>query len=359
MATREARAAIAEETLAVLQKGSYETRGGRGQRRQRIDLKPFLQHAIGSTTLHPAAEPSLLPGVLQILPGLIEVSRETTLQAGQRLHSELGAGASSLCILNFASARNPGGGFRKGSQAQEESLARSSGLVACLEAHHNDFYMPHRKDPQDGLYSHLMLHSPNVPFFREDQGSFCPLWCASVITSPAPNANLSAPRHGKVAVDNIMMERCYHILRLARDQGHSDLVLGAFGCGVFGNDPKHVAACFYNLLCDGGELAGHFHRIVFAIPGHQDDINFEAFRTQFSSVEVAQGTTCARSLPEDADAKLGSCHEDPWAKASYDKKTTTSKHEGVSTCSEETQVDSMATLGGSLLEDVATEDEDC
>jgi len=242
---------------------------------QRVVLKPFLQYAISNTTLHPATEPLLLPRVLRTLPGLIEVTQETTLEAGQRLHNELGAevATSALCILNFASARNPGGGFQNGSQAQEESLARSSGLFACLEAHHDDFYMPHRKDPQDGLYSHAMLHSPNVPFFREDRGSFCPLWCASVITSPAPNAGLAAPKQGQAVVDNIMEERCYHILRLARDRGHTDLVLGAFGCGVFGNDPKHVAACFCNLLCDSGEFAGHFRRIVFAIPGHQDNTN--------------------------------------------------------------------------------------
>merc|ERR1711972_695724 len=109
--------------------------------------------------------------------------------------AELGArGGGAVCLLNFASAKKPGGGFQNGASAQEESLALSSGLYACLAPHYEDFYSPHRRDPHGGLYSHAMLYSPRVPFFREDSGHFYPLWTASVITSPAPNAGVAGRR---------------------------------------------------------------------------------------------------------------------------------------------------------------------
>ncbi len=71
-------------------------------------------------------------------------------------------------ILNFASAKNPGGGFLGGSQAQEESLARSIALYASLQSEFQ-FYEEHR-EMVILLYSHSMIFSPNCPVFRDDQG---------------------------------------------------------------------------------------------------------------------------------------------------------------------------------------------
>lgn len=43
------------------------------------------------------------------------------------------------------------------------------------------------------------------------------------------------------------------------------LVLGAWGCGVFRNDPAQVAGAFRTLLGPGGRFAGAFERVAFGI----------------------------------------------------------------------------------------------
>lgn len=204
---------------------------------------------------------------------LIQVTSETTVAAAKRLYDDLESRENgSLCILNFASAKNPGGGFQNGAEAQEESLARASGLYACLRGHIDDFYEPNRRDSRDGLYSHAVIHSPNVPFFRTDDGALCPLWYASVITSPAPNAGVALKKRGQVEISEALHERCGRILRVAKQQGHTHLVLGAFGCGVFQNDPKEVAGAFDAWL-QSSEFVCAFHHVVFAIPGSSDQLN--------------------------------------------------------------------------------------
>ena len=92
-----------------------------------------------------------------------EVTGETSTGAGQRL--VLGEGAAGVAILNFASARNPGGGYLGGARAQEEDLCRSSALyTTLLEA--RDYYEAHRAD-RDTRYSHRVIFSPGVPVYRD------------------------------------------------------------------------------------------------------------------------------------------------------------------------------------------------
>src|SRR5205823_7936071 len=94
-------------------------------------------------------------------PTRFEVANETTLAAARRL---LTAGLRPVA-LNFASATAPGGGFLSGARAQEESLARSSGLYACLVG--NAMYEFHRPR-HDPMYTHYAIYSPDVPVFRTD-----------------------------------------------------------------------------------------------------------------------------------------------------------------------------------------------
>jgi uncharacterized protein (TIGR02452 family) len=63
-----------------------------------------------------------------------------------------------------------------------------------------------------------------------------------------------------------MATRVDLVLRTFAAQGGRDIVLGAFGCGVFRNRPERVAEAFRRALFDHG-LAGHFATVTFAIPG--------------------------------------------------------------------------------------------
>eukprot|EP00746_Dinoflagellata_sp_MGD_P160799 gnl/MRDRNA2_/MRDRNA2_87716_c0_seq1.p1 gnl/MRDRNA2_/MRDRNA2_87716_c0~~gnl/MRDRNA2_/MRDRNA2_87716_c0_seq1.p1 ORF type:complete len:393 (-),score=59.95 gnl/MRDRNA2_/MRDRNA2_87716_c0_seq1:71-1249(-) len=273
------RAAVARETLEVLREGSYHLNG------EKTDIASVLDRARNRTILYPASQ-IMMNSASQgsnYDSFSIEVTQETTVQAGLRVSTELGCDSQRpVCLLNFASAKNPGGGFEGGSLAQEESLACSSGLYACLLPHMSDFYTPHRKDPKDGFYSHAMLYSPEVPFFRDSDSAFCPLWTADVITAPAPNAGVVMRKHSKAELVGVLQERISRILHLAEEQGSTHLILGAYGCGVFKNEPEDVAAAFAKYLQGVDKIGnGVFKRITFAIPGGEEDHNFKVFHNYF------------------------------------------------------------------------------
>jgi uncharacterized protein (TIGR02452 family) len=167
----------------------------------------------------------------------------------------------------FASAKNPGGGFRTGAQAQEESIARASALHACLESV-PEFYSFHRQQ-RDLRYSDRVIYSPAVPVFRDDKGTLLDEpYPVSFLTAAAPN--LGAIRRNQPAdagtVPDVLAARAGRVLRVAAAHGHRVLLLGAWGCGVFGNDPAMVAAAFAGQIARSGDW---FDRIVFPVYDRQ------------------------------------------------------------------------------------------
>jgi uncharacterized protein (TIGR02452 family) len=162
--------------------------------------------------------------------------------------------------LNFASATHPGGGFLSGARAQEEYLARSSGLYACLKD--NPMYEFHRSN-YDPLYSNYAIYSPQVPVFRSDDGLLLEEpYCVSIITSPAVNASKLDPGRRR-EIKPAMWRRILKILSIGIMHGHDSIVLGAWGCGAFGNDSSEIARLFKDAL--EVNLKGAYRRVIFAI----------------------------------------------------------------------------------------------
>ena len=181
---RSGRAALASETLAALAVGYYTLRDGR-----RIEIAATLQQCVAGTKLVLPESLSLLVDAADATPRgfastRIEVVNEPTLNGIRRLRQD---SAASIAALNFASAKNPGGGFLGGSQAQEESLARSSGLYASLSAI-PDYYEYHRAQGS-ALYSDRVVWTPDCPIFRDDAGALLDEpHSAAFLTCAAPNA---------------------------------------------------------------------------------------------------------------------------------------------------------------------------
>lgn len=104
---------------------------------------------------------------------------------------------------------------------------------------------------------------------------------ASVITAPAPNAGqfLRQELGSAEQVKETLRRRAHHVLAIARQHGHRNVLLGAWGCGVFCNDPEHVSHAFGEWL-EAPEFAGSFDRVVFGIydrtPGQHVLNNFKA-----------------------------------------------------------------------------------
>ncbi|MBX7221736.1 MAG: TIGR02452 family protein [Blastocatellia bacterium] len=276
---RERRAALAQATLNILDQGRYHTPLGR-----EVTLNPQQETALAGTKLF---RPTDFPKEIQIQPEArkystnLTVTNETTLEAARRL--VLANPKSDVLALNFASAKHPGGGFLSGSQAQEESLARSSGLYPCLVQMKEMYEFNQRCGTC--LYSDFMIHSPQVPVFRNDDGALLEEpYLVSFVTAPAVNAG-AVKRNESRNISRIlpvMTERARKLLWLAWEKGHTDLVLGAWGCGVFGNEPRDIARIFAGLLTSNGMFESVFRQIVFAVYDRSEEkAGWKAFAGSF------------------------------------------------------------------------------
>ena len=274
MANRGERAKIAAETVAITTSGTYAAPSGRS-----VSVADSVRAAVESSELFTPGEAAKLPErARQTLSSRsfatrFDVRNQTTFAAARRLVERYGA--DRVAALNFASAKNPGGGFLSGSQAQEESLARASALVPTLERH-AEYYHANRKSPSL-LYTDHLIVSPRVPVFRDDDDNLlAEPWEVTILTSPAPNAGALA-KNDPVRlpqVETTFRRRIEQVLSAAVVFRQTALVLGAWGCGVFGNSPAAVARLFGEHLLTGagggtggggGAFARAFEHVTFAV----------------------------------------------------------------------------------------------
>lgn len=211
--------------------------------------------------------------------GNIRVSKMRTLEAASSYDGK------KVAILNFASAKNPGGGVENGASAQEESLCRISTLYPCLccrEAF-DRFYLPHRKSHNPHGNGDI-IYTPDVVVIKTDEAIPALLpspYKVDVITCSAPNL-----RDKKLTADEqytLHYKRGERIIQSALLHEVEVLVLGAFGCGVFENDPKVVAKAYRDLLNMYGAC---FEEVHFAIHSKKHDMmNYLAFAETFQKTK--------------------------------------------------------------------------
>lgn len=183
-----------------------------------------------------------------------------------------------MAILNFSSYKNPGGMFLNGSKAQEECLCHESYLYNVL-SHCNDFYEWNNKHKNKALYLNRGLYSPNILFIRKNGEHSESLRFCDVITCAAPNKS-AAQKYQSVSEEEnteVLMSRIKFVLDIAKDNNVDTLILGAYGCGVFGQNATEVAIIFREYLNTTHKC---FKRVVFAIPKGKCG-NLEAFKRVF------------------------------------------------------------------------------
>ncbi|MFC7993843.1 TIGR02452 family protein [Streptomyces pilosus] len=283
---------IARETEGIVAAGGYRAPGG-----HEVSLAARIDAARDGTRTYgpePVAVPAFRPAVTRF-----EVTGESSFGAARRL-------AGATAVLNFASARNPGGGYLNGAQAQEEALCRASALYTCLRRAPG-FYDHHRAH-RDPFYTDRVIHSPAVPVFRDDRGRLLDVpFTAGFLTSPAPNAGVvlrTAPeRAGELP--HALGARAGRVLETAAVHGYRRLVLGAWGCGVFRNDPAQVAAAFRTHLAPGGRFAGAFEHVAFAILDRTREGTVRAAfeRTLADLLSGPPGVSSSRTAPAAADVR--------------------------------------------------------
>ncbi len=251
-------AALGKSALETIASGRYSNAAG-----QTRDLSATIATAVAvKRSLSP--DTSLpTPDPVRFRETSVQVINEITLAASWRLAQE----GRRVLALSFANGIHPGGGFVKGNRGQESVLCRSSALYATLEG--DPMYAAHAARPEPDSTDWAIL-SPDVPVFRADEGS--PLeepWLLGILTCAAPYA----PKLGRDRAGDLMESRIRRVLAIARAFDYEDLVLGAWGCGTYDNDPARIAAIFRAAL---EEQAGAFRQVVFAIADWSPERRFLA-----------------------------------------------------------------------------------
>ncbi len=255
---------VAADTIAITTAGSYLAPSSHD-----VDIAAHVGRAVDGTRLLRSAD-SLAAFARARRAGCarIEVTGERTGAAAKRLVDD---GARSVGLLNFANGVRPGGGFLHGARAQEEALCRCSALYACLSSSRAAAFYAEQEAADTALVLDHVLVSPDVPFFRDEELRLLDApFTATVLTAAAPDLGWlharvdsdlePASRYDDVPALFARRARC--VLGAAADAGVDALVLGAWGCGAFGNDADVVAAAFAGALNEAGAAVA---LVVFAV----------------------------------------------------------------------------------------------
>jgi uncharacterized protein (TIGR02452 family) len=244
---RDRAALLGRSAVAAADQGRYRTGDGGS-----VDWSAAVEHAR-------AAKLSIPPdAILPPRPATagaqtrVQVANETTLEAARRLVDQ----GLRVLALNFANGLHPGGGFLTGARAQEQVLCRSSALFATLDG--DPMYQAHARRRLPDASDWAIL-SPDVPVFRTEDGTALDEpWTLGILTCAAPYAlGVGLERSA-----DLLAARIRRVLAIAAAHGYDGLVLGAWGCGAFHNDPARTARDFHAALT---ERDGAFSDVVFAI----------------------------------------------------------------------------------------------
>lgn len=192
--------------------------------------------------------------------GEIKVTTAKTLEAAAKYKDK------KVAVLNFASALYPGGGHAGQSLTQEECLCRETTLFPCIstDGMKEQFYKPHKTLGWE--YNGDMIYTPGVAVFKTYDKfpvlmDVADWFNVDVITMAAPNISLYNPKDDEMLV-KIFQKRFRAIADAAQNNGVDVLILGAFGCGEFGNDPAVVATAAARTF---DHLRHMFDTVEFAI----------------------------------------------------------------------------------------------
>lgn len=230
--------------------------------------------------------------------GKIKVTQSKSLEAAVRYAEDEQNAEKIIAVLNFASATRPGGGVETGASAQEEDICRCSTLFPVLSQAKLEigYYEPNRKE-RNPLHTDDIIYSPDIAIIKNDDDNYerrdPEEWCkVDIITCAAPDLRPPKPSrlHPNIKPEpvqisrdelyEIHLSRARHILNVAAGQGADILILGAFGCGAFKNDPATVARAYADAL---HEYARHFDVIEFAVYCSPfDEINYKTFCNIFA-----------------------------------------------------------------------------
>lgn len=194
-----------------------------------------------------------------------------------------------VLVLNLANPVNPGGGVRRGAKAQEEDLCRKSSLLLSLESDYATRYYKYNQSLNTYMGSDAIILTPNVEIIKDENGELLDeTVVVSVMTCAAPMITHGKGGLSEEQYQELVYNRICGMLKCAAYWGYRVLVLGAFGCGAFGNDAKLVSDLFYKALkefdFDGMRAKDFFRRIEFAVLDKtENQYNYKQFLRNFDN----------------------------------------------------------------------------
>mmetsp|Transcript_3442 Transcript_3442/g.7699 ORF Transcript_3442/g.7699 Transcript_3442/m.7699 type:complete len:439 (-) Transcript_3442:87-1403(-) len=225
----------------------------------------------------------------------ISFSSLTTADAAQQLAMRYGCDPGTIAVLNFAngSPQSVGGGYKRGAQAQEEDLCRrmpnlyTSLLQAQRSGHYPFGPQTYQGDGRMSRYADVLV-TPNACLARGSEGEKFVLLAnkeqlyITVVSAAAPNISFSSD----IVDRDFLLKAVTSIFVGAKKVVPSlrVLVLGAWGCGAFGGDPKLISEVFCEAMVQH-RLWELYDEVHFAIPG-ANSRNAHQFRETFKQARV-------------------------------------------------------------------------
>lgn len=277
---------ILNETLHIMRKGHYKLEEERVQLKlsanRRRWAKVYTAREVAAMREHPKGGGSVVLGRCRysvVNQGSYELARDLTrLQINSK---------KPVLVLNFANPVSPGGGVRRGANAQEEDLCRKSSLLLSLESKAAALYYEAHKKLGSWLASDAMILTPEVEIIRGGDNELLPeTTVVAVLTCAAPAISMLRQPVEKSGLERLLYDRIMGMLQVAAHEAYDYIVLGAWGCGAFGNDPELMSDLFYKALKDFryGKLKEKdtFTHIAFAVLDRSvEKRNLKAFQRNF------------------------------------------------------------------------------
>ncbi|MCM1440881.1 MAG: TIGR02452 family protein [Roseburia sp.] len=245
-----------------------------------VNIKSDIEESVENSYFIPVEEPLKWLTELSVTEDgqLPECYRKVwQVTATEALENLCRDGAGDRAVLNFADALEPGGGFQSGAKNQESGLCSTSSLYLTQLKHKK--YYDCNKEANTPVYTDAAIFSRNVVFFRDDNGNFLVSpFTASVLTLPAVN-RVGCLKSGMDDEEQlkVMKRRMLVALTILSQYSCKNVVLGAYGCGRFGQSADWVASTWVELLSN--YFPGTFESVVFAVP---DYATYSVFRNHIS-----------------------------------------------------------------------------
>ena len=289
MRDRSREIAMLEETLKILGQGYYVKNG------KRVDLKlsqeqmrateVFLPDEVRANANHAGFSPPFVMGRCGF-----DCNNEDSFSAAReqlKLKNNLDKDGKAPLVLNLANPVHPGGGVRRGARAQEEDLCRNSSLLLSLESGEARRYYEYNSSKRTMLSTGALMITPQVEIIRDANGELLDeTVVVSVLTFAAPSVKYGYEGLSQEQYEDTVFERITDMLRCVAYLGYKRLVLGAWGCGAFGNDARVISDLFFKALKElkynEHGLSDLFDRIDFAVLDRTtEQYNFREFSRNF------------------------------------------------------------------------------